>query len=142
MLGFPMLIALHSVGMAIVVGLSLMVALRLNGIIAGLDAPLLLRLLKLASWGFLLNLATGLALFITRGPEYITSFIFLLKMGLVIVSGILLVLLRERLRPAGTTLGVVATDGIARALAVAGTAGWFAAVVTGRLIPYLSSIYR
>ncbi|HUF71378.1 MAG TPA: hypothetical protein VMR74_00620 [Gammaproteobacteria bacterium] len=143
MLGFPTLIALHSVGMAVVVGLSLIVALRLNGVVVtGIDGQLVAKLLTIAAWGFVLNFVTGLALFITRGADYITSGIFLIKMLLVIVSAIILFWLRERLEPVDSTSRALVADRLARNLSLVAATLWFAAVVAGRLIAYLSDLYR
>lgn len=142
MLGFPTLIAVHSVGMAVVVGLSLVVALRLNGLATGIDGPLLSRLLTIAAWGFVLNFVTGIALLITRGTDYLTSAIFLIKMLLVIVSAIILFWLRERLRPGDTASTVLVADRLATNLSTVAATTWFAAVVAGRLIAYLSDLYR
>lgn len=142
MLGFPTLIALHSIGMAVVVGLALVVALRLHGLVTGIDGQLVTRLLTIAAWGFVLNLLTGIALFITRGTDYITSAIFLVKMLLVVVSAVILFWLRERLAPADPASGTVAADPLARRLALVAATTWFAAVVAGRLIAYLSDLYR
>lgn len=142
MLGFPTLIALHSVGMAVVVGLSLIVTLRLYGLLEGVDCGLLPRLLTVAIWGFTLNFLTGILLFITRGSEYIVSLIFLTKMLLVIVSAALLFVLRQHLKLAGTASNAVTGDQFSRVMSLVATATWFGAVVAGRLIAYLSSIYR
>lgn len=142
MLGFPTLIAVHSVGMAVVVGLSLIVALRLNGLATGIDGPLVSRLLTIAAWGFVVNFLTGLALFITRGTDYLTSAIFLIKMLLVIVSAIILFWLRERLRTVDSVSNTLAADRLARNLSTVAATTWFAAVVAGRLIAYLSDLYR
>jgi hypothetical protein len=140
MLGFPTLIALHSVGMAIVVGLTFVIALRLNGVVSGLDRPLLLRFVSLAVWGFTLNLVTGLMLFVTRGSEYLATGIFLIKMLLVLLSAALVVWIGQRLRgaPAATDVFV---DRLAGRLAIAATTLWFGAVVAGRLIAYVSDLY-
>lgn len=141
-LGFPTLIALHSVGMAVAVGLSLMVTLHLHRILTGFEARLIPRLLSIAVGGFFLNLVTGLALFITRGPEYIESYIFLIKMLLVVVSATILFWLRQRLgHMEPRTEGSVA-DGIARSMSLVSTGTWFGAVIAGRLIAYLSDLYR
>lgn len=141
MLGFPTLIALHSVGMAVAVGLSFMVTLHLNHIFTGFDVQLIPRLLTLAVWGFVLNLITGLALFVSRGPEYIGSYIFLLKMLLVTISAIILFWLRQHLRPMKQTTELPAADRIAKNMSLVATATWFGAVVAGRLIAYLSDLY-
>jgi hypothetical protein len=142
MLGFPTLIALHSVGMAIVVGLSLIVTLRLYGLLEGVDGGLLPRLLTVAIGGFTLNFLTGILLFITRGSEYIVSLIFLTKMLLVIVSAALLFVLRQHLKFAGAASSAVTADRFSKIMSLVATATWFGAVVAGRLIAYLSSIYR
>ena len=97
MLGFPTLIALHSIGMAIAAGLSIFVALYLNRFLSGLAEEHLPRFLHLAMLGFLLNLVTGLALFVTRGTDYITNITFLVKMSLVLISAVILGWLKHHL---------------------------------------------
>ncbi len=141
MLGFPTLIALHSVGMGVAVGLSLMIALRLNQRLVDFKAQLLPKFLGVAVWGFLLNLVTGLALFVSRGQEYITSFIFLLKIMLVAVGALILFWLRHRFSRTTLTTDVLAADGLARGLSLVCAATWVGAVVSGRLIAYLSDLY-
>jgi hypothetical protein len=142
MAGFPTLIALHSVGMAVVVGLSLAVSLRLNGMLTDLSPGVVPRLLDVAIWGFTLNFITGLLLFITRGPEYITSAIFLIKMLLVLVGAALMFWLRQHLRRAARGPQMPASDRRASLVSVSSSVAWFGAVVAGRLIAYLSALYR
>lgn len=142
MLGFPTLIALHSVGMAVVVGLSLIVTLRLHGSLPDIEIDLVPKLLTVAIWGFSLNFITGILLFITRGSEYITSVTFLTKMLLVIVSAVLIFWLRQYLKRPGTASDDVMAGRSARFLSLVATVSWFGAVVAGRMIAYLSSIYR
>ena len=141
MLGFPTLIALHSVGMAVAVGLSFMVTLHLSQVFTGFKAQLIPRLLGIAVWGFVLNLITGLALFVSRGPEYIASYIFLTKMMLVLISAMILFWLRKRLDPAKLTTNGPVADGAAKTMSYIATVAWFGAVITGRLIAYLSDLY-
>ena len=141
MLGFPTLIALHSIGMGVAVGLSLIVALRLNRVITSLDARLLPRLLTLAVSGFVLNLITGLALFVSRGTEYIASGIFLLKMLFVVISAAIMFWLRRRLIVAAQMADAQVVDGRAIQMSVVFTVTWLCAVITGRLIAYLSDLY-
>jgi hypothetical protein len=142
MAGFPTLIALHSVGMAVVVGLSLVISLRLNGLLPDLRPGVVPRLLDDAVWGFTLNFVTGLLLFITRGPEYITSAIFLIKMLLVLVGAALMFWLRQHFRRAARGPQMHARDRLARLVSLSSSVAWFGAVVAGRLIAYLSALYR
>jgi len=141
MLGFPTLIALHSVGMAVAVGLSLMVTLQLNHILTGLSAQLIPKFLSIAVWGFALNLITGIALFVSRGQEYITSTIFLVKMLLVIVSALILFWLRRHLLRMKLATDKLVSNGVARGMSVVFAATWVGAVISGRLIAYLSDLY-
>jgi len=142
MLGFPTLIALHSVGMAVVVGLSLIVTLRLFGFLDQIAESVMDRFLAVAVWGFTLNLLTGLLLFVTRGSDYLSSLVFLVKMLLVLASAAILFWLRLRLRD-DVERGVESSgDSVARNMSLVATAAWFGAVIAGRLIAYLSDIYR
>lgn len=141
MLGFPTLIALHSVGMAVTVGLSLMVALRLHEVLVGFKGERIRGLLNIAAWGFVLNFVTGLALFITRGSEYIVTGIFLIKMSLVVIGAILLFWVRLRLEPVQSGAEVWVADRVAKRMSLMATTAWFGAVVAGRLIAYLSGLY-
>jgi hypothetical protein len=142
MAGFPTLIALHSVGMGAAVGLSMAVTLRLYGALPELGPLPLRRLLDVAVWGFTLNLVTGLLLFITRGPEYLASGIFLLKMLLVVIGAALTAVVRQRVKAAVSPSGALVDDAVARGMSLVATLAWFGAVVTGRLIAYLSDLYR
>jgi len=141
MAGGPTLLALHSVGMAVVVGLTLMVTLRVHELLPGPRAQLVPRLLEVALWGFALNVVTGVGFFITRGPEYITATIFLVKMALVLLSATMTVWLWRRLRQPQRSTGVPVFDRAARTLSLAAAATWFGAVVAGRMIAYLSDLY-
>lgn len=142
MAGFPTLIALHSVGMAGAVGLSMAVTLRLYGALPDLGRFPVQRLLDVAMWGFTLNLVTGLLLFITRGPEYLASGIFLLKMLLVFVGTVLTVVVRQRVLALASPSGTFVGDSFVKGMSLIATLAWFGAVVTGRLIAYLSDLYR
>ncbi len=141
MLGFPTLIALHSVGMAVAVGLSLMVTLHLNQVFTGFNVQLIPRILSVAVWGFILNLITGLALFVSRGAEYIDRYIFLIKMLLFFISALILFWLRQHLKPIKLTTEVSVADSIAKNMSLISSVTWFGAVIAGRLIAYLSDLY-
>ena len=141
MLGFPTLIALHSIGMAVAAGLTIVVALYLNGYLAGISGGHLPRFLRLATWGFLLNLVTGLALFVARGSDYISNTTFLVKMLLVLISGAILIWLKSRLAKLTEASGELYSDGAARRLSLLCSATWIGAIIAGRLIAYVGTIY-
>ncbi|MDG2089464.1 MAG: hypothetical protein P8J68_12080 [Arenicellaceae bacterium] len=141
MLGFPTLIALHSVGMAIAAGLSIFVSLYLNGLLSRLAQEHLPRLLRLAMLGFFLNLVTGLALFVSRGADYITNVTFLIKMSLVLISAISLGWLRHHLMELLTSSVNLYEDSLSRRVSLISIATWVGAIIAGRLIAYVGTLY-
>lgn len=141
MLGFPTLIALHSIGMAVAAGLSFVVALYLNGFVAGSSGAHLPRFLHLATLGFILNFVTGLALFVARGSDYITNTTFLVKMLLVVISGAILVWLKSSLAEFTGAPHEPRSDALARHLSLVCSVTWIGAIVSGRLIAYLGTVY-
>ncbi len=141
MLGFPTLIALHSIGMAVAAGLTIMVTLYLYRFVAGIADARLPGILRIAMWGFLLNLVTGLAIFVPRGTEYLANVTFLVKMLLVLISAAILVWLRSHIAQLATASVDVCSSVPARRLSLVSSATWIGAIVTGRLIAYLGSVY-
>ena len=141
MLGFPTLIALHSIGMAVAAGLTIVVALFLNRVFAGITEAKLPGVLRIATWGFMLNAVTGLSLFVSRGSDYITNITFLVKMLLVLISGTILVWLKSHLAELAKGSREVCNSVPARRLSLVASATWIGAIVTGRLIAYVGSVY-
>lgn len=141
MLGFPTLIALHSIGMAVAAGLTIVVTLYLYRFVAGIADAKLPGILHIAMWGFLLNLVTGLAIFVPRGTEYLANVTFLVKMLLVLVSAAILVWLKSHVAQLASKSVDVCNSVPARRLSLVSSATWIGAIVTGRLIAYLGSVY-
>ena len=141
MLGFPTLIAVHSIGMAVAAGLTIMVTLYLYRFAAGIDQAKLPGILRIATWGFILNLVTGLILFVPRGTEYLANVTFLVKMLLVLISAAILVWLRSHIAQLARESVDVCSSVPARRLSLVSSATWIGAIVTGRLIAYLGSVY-
>ena len=136
--GYPAMITLHSLGLAIMVGLSVVLSLRVLGFFGTIPYPSLYRLLKVAWVGFIVNFISGGLLFAAQATTYMTDVTFLLKMSLVIIGAILVGILQSMVKkgvtewrpgePAPTAAKVVA------ALAIV---AWTGGMVTGRLIAYL-----
>ena len=141
MLGFPTLIALHSIGMAVAAGLTIVVTLHLYGLFPGMPEAKLPGILRIAMWGFMLNLVTGLAIFIPRGTEYLANITFLVKMLLVLISAAILVWLKSHFTSITKGSGGVRSGVRARRLSLVSSATWIGGIVTGRLIAYVGTIY-
>jgi hypothetical protein len=137
--GWPLVLTLHAVGLAIAVGIIWALDLRLLGLYRQIPLSSVNQLISLAWIGIALNIFSGFSLFMTQASYYVTSGPFLIKIGAIILGIINLALLQKILKrdapkweAAG---GAVASDG--RYFAMGSLALWTVAVVTGRLIAYL-----
>ena len=142
-LGFPFIIALHSIGMAAIVGVSMVVSLHALRPIAGLESRQLGPAIGLAKAGLVLNATTGLMLFASRGSEYIVNPAFLIKLVLVLLGSVLsLALFQSCARQVPVRLGAPeAAIDYPRPLAALNMVAWFGAVASGRMIAYASLIF-
>jgi hypothetical protein len=138
LVGYPLVLTVHSIGMAIMVGLVMVVDLRLMGRFQRVPLGSLDKLLRLAWYGFALNLVTGSMIFTSQAVFYTTSPTFLLKMAMVIggviIAAYMQPILRREAAGWGSAGGV--PQGI-RTLATASLVMWSMAIITGRFTAYL-----
>jgi hypothetical protein len=136
--GYPMMIASHAIGMAIMVGLSVVLALRVLGWFDGIPYHTLYRFLGIAWVGFGLNFLSGLALFTSQATYYIVDVTFLTKMGLVLAGAAAVAMLQTSVgRDALAWRTGADVPGGVRLIAIASIVCWVGATITGRLIAYL-----
>jgi hypothetical protein len=136
-LGYPMMITCHAVGMAIMVGLSLALDLRLLGKFAGIPYPALQRFLGLAWIGFGINFVSGMCLFAAQATSYIVDWVFMTKMTLVILGAITAAVLQTNVNRDAAGWDKARPPGKVRAIATVGIIFWLTAIVMGRLTAYL-----
>ncbi len=132
--GYPAMIALHALGMAIMVGLSLLLDLRLLGWFSGIPLAALQRFFGLAWVGFGINFLSGSALFSAQATSYIVDWVFMTKMGLVVLGAITAGILQPAVVRAGSATQV---SGGTKAIAGIAIVIWLSAIVMGRLTAYL-----
>jgi hypothetical protein len=134
--GYPTAITLHAVGMAIMVGLSVIVDLRLLGRFDGIPYGALQRLLPIAWIGFGINTLSGFGLFAAQATMFATDGMFLSKIILVFAGAATAGILQPELARADSWSGGVAPRNV-RTIATLSLAFWFFAIVTGRLTAYI-----
>lgn len=136
--GYPAMITLHSLGLAIMVGLSVVLSLRVLGFFQAIPYPSLYKLLKVAWVGFIVNFISGGLLFAAQATTYMTDGTFLTKMSLVIIGAILVGILQGMVKKGVTewTPGQPAPTA-AKVVAALAIVAWTGGMVTGRLIAYL-----
>jgi len=133
-LGYPSMIALHAVGMAVMVGLSLIIDLRVLGWFAGIPLQALQRFFGLAWIGFGINFLSGSALFTAQATSYIVDWVFMTKMALVVLGAITAGILQPAIATAGPGGQL---SGGTKAIAGVAIVFWIVAIIMGRLTAYL-----
>jgi hypothetical protein len=129
-----LLLSAHSVGMAIVVGVILVLSVRVLGFPRNMPVSIFHRALALAWWGFALNAASGLWLFATNGPQLLLLWTFQIKMALIAVGGIS-VWLMWRIARRHPDKGF-SFAGREKGLAALSMLFWLGAITAGRYIAY------
>ncbi len=137
--GYPFLLGLHAIGLAIVVGIFVMLGLRMLRIIRGVSFNAFLSLYPLAWTGLLLNALSGSALFTSQATTFVQSAPFLIKISAVLAGVILGIFLQRRLklRIADWDAADANIESSAAAFAVLSLVCWIGAIFAGRLIAYL-----
>lgn len=135
---YPFMLSLHVVGLAILVGVFVMLDLRLLGSFKAIRIDSFLPVVKFAWVGFLVNAISGAFLFTSQATFFVTSTPFLLKISMIFVGAILAAVIQSRLREARAAAdGEWVISGGTKVVAALSLAMWMGAIVTGRLIAYL-----
>lgn len=136
---YPTVLMLHTAGLALLVGLNAAFDLRLLGIGRGVPLEALETWFPVMWFGFWLNAATGILLFVTDPIRLGTTTIFLSKLAIVAAGVALIVVLRRSVygRQGGA---LPAAPRAAKICALLSLLIWTAAIVTGRLMAYVSEI--
>lgn len=137
----PTVLTLHTTGMAVLVGASWVLDLRLLGISRNVPLSSFRWVFPVVAVGLTVNLVTGALLFAKNATAWGTALPFLVKMTLVVASVATLVPLRKYVLH-GEASGLPAEArraeaGRARNLAIASILAWSGAVTAGRLLAYL-----
>ena len=140
--GYPIVLSGHAVGMAILVGIVLMINFRVLGFASAVPVASLRPMFRVAMIGLVVNVISGTMLFMANANSFFESNPFRIKAILLVTGGILLAMMPRRLFAASAgTAGAEPFDGNAKGLAIAAILVWIGVVVSGRLIAYLDLGY-
>ena len=136
--GYPIMLGLHAVGLAIVVGLFVMRDLRLIGFFGGISFESLDSLRNLGWIGFVINAVSGCFLFASQATIFIESTPFLLKISMIFLAAICAAVVQNKSHADAINWdNAGAATGVVRSLAVVSIALWMGAIISGRLVAYL-----
>ena len=132
---YPTVLTLHTVGMAILVGASFVINLRVLQVSGLIPLHSLQPLYRFVWIGFTINLVSGVILFITEAADRVVDPVFGIKMASIAVALALGLAVKRRAidrmdAPQAATLQT-------RSLAAAALGMWTVAIVAGRLMAYL-----
>ena len=86
LVGWPLMLSMHAVGLAIVVGIVLVLNLRMLGLFRPIPYAAISDLMTYAWIGIALNIFSGFSLFMAQATFYITNFPFLTKISFIILG--------------------------------------------------------
>jgi len=132
---YPLVLTLHTVGLAVLVGGNAVLDLRLLGAAPRIPVEPLRRLFPIMWAGFWVNALSGLALFVADASTKGTTTVFFWKLAFIAVGvGVLFALKRLVYGHGEARDGV---PGPVKALAAASLVLWVLAIITGRYMAYV-----
>lgn len=129
--GYPITLSSHAVGMATVMGVAVALNMRVLGYAKGISVLAFDKLFVVGWIGFIINLISGLILFAGSASVYVFQWTFQLKIGAILVGGILMKVVMNSIRenkPEATQ----------KLLAAISLSCWMIGMITGRLMAYIS----
>ncbi len=133
---FPIILAVHTIGLGLLAGINVALDLRVLGIAARIPLSEFRRFWPLLWLGLWLNVISGLALIAAYPTKALTNPVFYIKLGLIAAA---LVILRaiSRFGPEdGTAPAIPAALRRAKTLAVVSLVCWAGAITAGRFLAY------
>jgi len=136
---YEIILALHAVGLAFLVGIMMVVDLRILGLAKAVPLTALRPAMRVVWGGFALQAASGISLFVADAPRFASNYMFRGKLASVFIGMSLAVFIDRSVLRTRSSLGSTATKSpalLAKALAALSLAAWLSAIVCGRLIAY------
>jgi hypothetical protein len=139
LLAYPTILMLHTVGLSLVVGPIAVLDLRLLGVGQRMPLSALRNVFKIMWWGFALNAATGVALFISEADDKGEQVDFYVKLTLIAFALFVSVRMRRILfsNPDDAAVDRQPPASSVKSLAVVSLLLWAGAITAGRLMAYL-----
>lgn len=139
--GYYIMLGFHAIGLAMLVGSTIIIDLRLLGYIRGISLQALPHLLRFAWCGLAFNVPSGIALFMSEANKEFYSWSFRIKFSLVILGVISTAALNGVALKSSVTNGHdLAPQNNAKLHAVMSLSIWMAVIIVGRMNSYLTEL--
>jgi len=133
---YTTILSLHAIGLAIIVGINTVVALRLLGYVPSIPLQPLRKLFPWMYLGFTINLFSGSSLLAANLSGDLGNWLFLCKLGFIALAMVNLELTRIYVFDRPDTMAAGGVPKHARTLAIASIVLWGFAMVAGRFTAY------
>ena len=137
--GYPAILFLHTVGMAIVVGICAVLDLRLLGLGSAIPIAPLERFFPLMWFGFWINAVSGVILLMADATTKLANWDFYVKMGFIALALWNVALIRKRVF-GNPNVDDKTMPANAKTLAGVSLFLWVGAITSGRLMAYLGPV--
>jgi hypothetical protein len=134
--GYSGILFLHTFGLAVVVGVSIAVDLRLLGAASRISITAMRPLFRYLWLGFCVNAISGAMLFAADAPRKAANPMFELKLALVAIGVAVMAVIERRLLQTEFGASSTGSPPRLRVLATASLLIWAAAIAAGRLVAY------
>jgi hypothetical protein len=135
--GYYIMLAFHAMGLAMVVGIVVMLDLWVLGLMRGIKAQAAAGLIRFAWAGLAINAISGIALFFSEANKAYYSVSFRIKISLMLLGVVSTFVLNKTVFQPALVLKPAPQH--ARAQAWLSIALWLSVIVVGRLMSYLTA---
>ena len=144
--GYPILLTLHSLGLAMLVGTIVIIDLRVLGLARSIPLLPIKRLMTIVWTAFAVNATSGTLLFAADAVKFAHSPTFQLKLSSIVIGTVLAALMSksvldhsssfEAAEAGGTARTRLQSPAVAKSLAALSIVIWIAAIGLGRYMAY------
>jgi hypothetical protein len=140
--GWPLVLTIHVLGTAVVIGFMIVISLRLLGLFETIPYSSLNRLFPVVWVALVVQVLTGIALWVTKPTRYVADTAFALKCSLIVVGIVLMLYFYAAMkREAASWDAAGAASGRGVKFAAASLLVWCGVLVVGRLTAHLGALY-
>jgi hypothetical protein len=133
---YTWILSLHAMGLAIVVGINSMVALRLLGYVPDIKISSLRRLFPWMYLGFTVNAFSGLSLLAANASNDLHNWMFFVKLSMIALAMVNLELTKAKVFNDPAVINNTGVPGGTKRFAIASLVFWSIAIIAGRLTEY------
>jgi hypothetical protein len=137
---YTTILSVHAMGLAIIVGINVIVALRLFGYVPEIPVAKLRKLYPWMYFGFTINAWSGLSLLAANLTNDLGNWMFYVKISLILCAMINLELTRMNVFDHPLVVNGTGVPASAKKFAFASITLWTFAIIAGRLVEYPSFV--